>query len=82
MANWPRERLAFTGLTLRAGHCYRNGHGDVRGPLRQIGDTFLDEYSCVYRANGHQYSHHIESAGNLVAEEEPSHTGDLREGKP
>lgn len=68
MAKWPRERLAFTGLHLRAGRFYRNGHGDARGPLRQIGDTFLDEYGCVYRANGHQHSHHIESAGNLVAE--------------
>lgn len=62
------KRLAFTGLTLRPGRKYRNGLGDTRGPLRQVGDTFIDEYGGVYRANGHQHSHHIESAGNLVTE--------------
>lgn len=70
----PRDnegrKLAWTGLRLRAGKFYRNGHGDLRGPMRLVaGDTFLDEYGGVYRANGHQYSHHIESAGNLKTEE-------------
>jgi hypothetical protein len=69
MKPWPRERLAFRGLTLKEGETYKNGHGDLRGPLRQIGDTFLDQYGCVYRANGHQHSHHVDSAGNLFAKD-------------
>lgn len=46
---------------------YRNGRGDLIGPMTQHGaDTFKDQHGNPYHANGRLWSHHPESTGNIV----------------
>jgi hypothetical protein len=59
-------------LTLRLGGQYRNGRGDLLGPLVDAGHgLFADQYGGgPYRADGRQMCHTERSTGNIVIVDE------------
>ena len=58
-----------TGIVIRDGAYYVDGHGDVKGPMheRQPG-IWLDQHGALFHGNGIQWNHVPKSAGNLKAE--------------
>lgn len=67
-------RFAPVSIMLIEGRSYRNGHGDVCGPMqRRTKDVWLDGTGTLYHPNGRQWNHSYDSAGNLFCiEPEPS----------
>lgn len=57
---------ATAPLELKAGNFYRDGHGDLHGPMEErTPGVWLDEHGCVFKPDGTQWNHTPESAGNL-----------------
>lgn len=56
-------------MKLERGKYYRTGHGDLVGPMRLIDDVWLDQHGGIYHEDGRQWSHHPDSAGNIVTDE-------------
>jgi hypothetical protein len=56
-------------MILKHGNTYKNGRGDIRGPMDNRADgIFLDQFGVLYHPDGQQWDHHPQSTGNLVIE--------------
>lgn len=60
-------RFAPVSIIVRAGAFYRNGHGDICGPMeRRTKDVWLDQHGAIYHPDGRQWNHTYDSTGNLM----------------
>lgn len=59
-------------LKIEVGKFYRNGRGDLLGPMREPwSGAFQDHAGCLYHSNGQQWDHVPSSTGNIVSEYNP-----------
>ena len=66
-AEESRTSMTRGELRLQSGTIYRNGRGDIIGPMRALSpEMFLDQYGTLYRSNGIQYGHVPGSTGNIT----------------
>ncbi|HVZ60644.1 MAG TPA: hypothetical protein VG892_07645 [Terriglobales bacterium] len=61
-----------TCTMLREGWIYRDGHGDLHGPMelrdkKRGQETWLDQHGALYHSDGRQWGHTYDSAGNLIS---------------
>lgn len=60
----PRDKA----VRIEAGKIYLNGHGEECGPMKEARcrhGLWIDQHGAAYTADGIQWAHHPESAGNL-----------------